>query len=358
MGNWDLMCLGCYCNDGYTPVGYSAYEKVFMGWVDYIKPEPNTYYTLPVWNQKNKETDKAVCVVSDINKNEYYIFENRRRTGWDRYLPGQGIMVTHIIYSANEWRNNKVNSGKIQLVSLLPADNKLSKYSESGDLWPNGSRRDVTDESTPATILYLDSYGNINDKGYRLGKPVTEMVINSDGTASFWYIKAQPKPTIEVPTGNINFGEITVNDSVTYTIKVTGQDLKEGIKVALIDPAGAFAVNTSVISLAEAAIGKPVVITFRPAVAQEFNATLTLSSKDADDVTVNLSGTAIASQTGHKPGDVNHDDSLDVADVTLLIKYILGNSIENCSICGDVDENGSIDITDVAIIIKMILASE
>ena len=88
MGNWDVMCLGCYCNDGYTPVGYSAYEKVFMGWVDFIKPVANTYYTLTPWNQGNKETDQAVCITSDVNKNEYFILENRKRVGWDRYLPG------------------------------------------------------------------------------------------------------------------------------------------------------------------------------------------------------------------------------------------------------------------------------
>ena len=136
MGNWDVMCLGCYANDSYSPVGYSAYEKVFMGWVNYITPEPNTYYTLPAWNQKTRESDKAVCIVSDVNKNEYFIFENRQRTGWDRSLPGTGILVTHITYSPSYWTNNKPNNDKIQLVTLLPADNKLSKYSESGDTWP------------------------------------------------------------------------------------------------------------------------------------------------------------------------------------------------------------------------------
>lgn len=189
MGNWDIMCLGCYCNDGYTPVGYSAYEKVFMGWVDYIKPEPNTYYTLPVWNQKSKDTDKAVCVTSDLNKNEYFIFENRYRTGWDRYLPGVGILVTHITYSASQWSNNKPNNEKIQLVTIMPADNKLSKYSESADTWPNGSKHSLTDETVPATVLNMTPYGEITGHAGYLGKPVTEMVINRDGTASFWYMK-------------------------------------------------------------------------------------------------------------------------------------------------------------------------
>ena len=190
MGNWDVMCLGCYCNDGYTPVGYSAYEKVFMGWVDFIKPVANTYYTLTPWNQGNKETDQAVCITSDVNKNEYFILENRKRVGWDRYLPGVGILVTHITYSSSYWTNNKPNNDKVQLVTILPADNKLSQYTESGDTWPNGNKRNLTDESSPATVLYMNSYGEVTGNAGYLGKPVTEMTINRDGTASFWYMKA------------------------------------------------------------------------------------------------------------------------------------------------------------------------
>lgn len=209
MGNWDVMCLGCYCNDGYTPVGYSAYEKVFMGWSTYIKPEPNTYYTLPVWNMGQKETDKAVCLISDLNKNEYFIFENRRRQGWDRYLPGQGIMVTHITYSASQWANNKPNNDKIQLVTLLPADNKLSKYTESGDLWPNGYNMNLTDETSPATILNMDAMGNITGNAGYLGKPVTAMTINKDGSASFWYMKQ----THNFARGDVNHsGDVTISD--------------------------------------------------------------------------------------------------------------------------------------------------
>jgi len=214
MGNWDIMCLGCYCNDGYTPVGYSAYEKVFMGWVNYITPVPNTYYTLPVWNQKREETDQAVCVTSDVNKNEYFIFENRKRVGWDRYLPGQGIMVTHITYSPNYWTNNKPNNEKIQLVTLLPADNKLSKYSESGDLWPQYGNYDVTDNSQPATLLNMTSYGDITGKAGYLGKPVTEMIINRDGTASFWYMKE----THNYPVGDVNHDTSTDIKDVTAII--------------------------------------------------------------------------------------------------------------------------------------------
>jgi len=252
MGNWDIMCLGCYANDGYSPIGYSAYEKVFMGWIEYIKPEPNTYYTLPIWNQKSAATDKAVCIVSDVNKNEYFILENRQRVGWDSFLPGQGILITHITYSASQWTNNKPNNEKIQLITLIPADNKLSAYSESGDLWPQGNRHSFTDESTPAAVLNMEAYGDVTGKAGFLGKPVTLMTINRDRTASFWYMK------------------------------------------------------------------------------HAFNL-----------------------------GDVNHNGSIDIADVTTLIDYMLNsdaNGIDCCIICGDLNASNTVDIADVTALIDMMLA--
>ena len=72
----------------------------------------------------------------------------------------------------------------------MPADNKLSQYTESGDTWPNGNKRNLTDESSPATVLYMNSYGEVTGNAGYLGKPVTEMTINRDGTTSFWYMKA------------------------------------------------------------------------------------------------------------------------------------------------------------------------
>ena len=120
LGDWDIMCRGSYNNDTYTPAGSSDYEKAFMGWIDYITPEPGTYYTLPVWNQKNAATDKAICLKSDLNSNEYFIVENRKLQGWDAYLPGEGIMITHVTYNASRWQNDSPNNEDIQMRTRAP----------------------------------------------------------------------------------------------------------------------------------------------------------------------------------------------------------------------------------------------
>ena len=291
MGYWDIMDTGCYANDTYTPVGYSAYEKNFMGWIDYVIPHPGTHYTLPIWNQKNEETDKALFLQSDINGNEYFIIENRRQQGWDRYLPGQGLLIHHITYSAERWSANTPNNQNIQLVTIMPADNTLSTNNESGDTWPQNNKTEFTDNSTPAAKLNMTASGNITGNAGYLGKPVTEMTIHGDGTASFWYMKgAITDPTIQVSAENVNCGATQVNSSVTKTFSVTGLALTNDITLTLNDPNGVFTVNPTVINSSNATNGVTVTVTFSPTAVQNYTAELTLASNGAENVTVNLTG--------------------------------------------------------------------
>jgi len=56
-------------------------------------------------------------------------------------------------------------------------------------------------------------------------------------------------------------------------------------------------------------------------------------------------------------GDVNHDHSIDVSDVTALIGYILGNDNGSCEICANVNGDDAIDVSDVTALINIILSS-
>ena len=291
LGDWDIMCMGCYNNDGFTPPGYSAYEKNFMGWIELITPNPGTYYTLPVWNQKNASTDKALCITSDLNSNEFFILENRKKQGWDRYAPGEGIMITHVTYIADRWWGDSPNNEDIQLMTLMNADNSWSYYDEATDLWPQNGKTEFTDTSTPAAKLNMNSRGAITGRAGYLGKPVTDMVINQDGTASFWYMKGSvTTPTITVTADAIDCGDVMMTASGDKTIKVFGQALTGNISVTLDDPSGVFSVNTAVITSADASTGKEVTVTFTPVAIQDYSATLTLSSPGAQDVVIPVTG--------------------------------------------------------------------
>ena len=204
MGSWSLMHYGCYNNDGYTPVGYSAYEKAFMGWIELVEPTENTLYTLPVFNQKNDETDVALKIVNKANANEYYVIENRQPQGWDEYMASDGgLLITHVAYSASSWQNNTVNNSMPQRMSPVPCDNSLQVTDEYGDLWPYNGVDALTDESTPSDTVYTGGY---------LGKPITEITQLEDGRVSFYYVK---KPPLTTPV--LNDASEVVADGFTAT---------------------------------------------------------------------------------------------------------------------------------------------
>lgn len=57
----------------------------------------------------------------------------------------------------------------------------------------------------------------------------------------------------------------------------------------------------------------------------------------------------------HKPGDVNHDGTINIKDVTDLIDHLLGIDNGICTICADVINDNAINISDVTKLIDMLL---
>lgn len=223
MGDWSLMDHGCYNDDGYTPIGYSAYEKAFMGWIELEEGVKNTQYTLPVLNDGDNPASKAVILTNSKDKNEYFIFENRARQGWDEYLYDEGMLITHVTYSASAWNNNTVNNYSLQRMTVVPADNKLDSSTQTSDLWPKSYATEFTNTSTPAARTNTGSF---------LSKPVTEIERDPQtGAVSFWVDK---QPISEIPTPEpvepvveeagsftASWAPIAVEGSgVTYTLQV------------------------------------------------------------------------------------------------------------------------------------------
>ena len=56
-------------------------------------------------------------------------------------------------------------------------------------------------------------------------------------------------------------------------------------------------------------------------------------------------------------GDVNHDQEVNIADVTTLIDYLLGSATFVCDTCADVYVDGEINIADVTTLIDRLLAA-
>ncbi|MBR1550693.1 MAG: M6 family metalloprotease domain-containing protein [Muribaculaceae bacterium] len=212
MGDWSLMDHGCYNDNGYTPIGYSAYEKSFMGWVTLKTPVAGKHYNLPAWNSKNADTDVAYKIVSPKTSNEYFILENRRKQGWDAFITDEGMLIEHVSYISSRWSNNTVNNQSVQLMTVVPADGELTTETQNADCFGE-TNHEFTDYSTPAAFLNMSSSTTASGNAGLLGKPVTDIYIKSDGTVGFWYVKPDGIPTLEVPV----LAEATDVQSTSFT---------------------------------------------------------------------------------------------------------------------------------------------
>ncbi len=244
MGPWSVMDYGNYNNDSYTPIGYSAYEKEFMGWIDIEEGVEGTLYTLPVFNSLDLEKDKAVKLSNPRDKNEYFILENRKLQGWDKYMPTEGLFIYHVTYSKYAWDSNVVNNNTVQRMTPVPCDNSLKMdfyYGDYyinekdllGDLWPYNGNNEFTNTSAPAQ--------NLNSGG-KLGMPVTEITKNDDGTISFWVVKPEleklsipvlSEHKIESSTSATINWESGLEDDATFTLEVKEHSDYEGPELVL-----------------------------------------------------------------------------------------------------------------------------
>lgn len=150
-GQWSVMDAGNYLNNSRTPVSFSAYERACIGW---LKPsticEP-AHVVLPELQLSN-----SAARISTLHDDEYYILENRQQAGWDRFLPGHGMLIWHIDYDAYIWQMNRVNNnGSHQYVDIIEADDIRSNGTMTGDPFPGSSNvSDFTATTKPAFVSW------------------------------------------------------------------------------------------------------------------------------------------------------------------------------------------------------------
>ena len=183
-GFWDIMCFGCYNGNSFLPAEYNSYEKMFCGWKEPIvlNAEPQKIEGM---NALAAGGDTYIFY-NDGNENEYYMLENRQKTGWDAALPGEGLIVLHVDYSKGAWEDNQVNyNAARQRMTVIPADNTLGSTDEdkAGDAWPYQGNNSLTNYSRPACTVYN---ANTDGTGY-MNKYLLNITQNADGTISFEY---------------------------------------------------------------------------------------------------------------------------------------------------------------------------
>ena len=169
---WDLMDYGQFWSDGTCPVGYSAYERNFMGWLsmDTLTFEKQKVCLAPLAGTSGKRA-YYIANRNDATGNEYYVLENRQSSPWYSDVFGYGMLVTHIDYDKEIWVKNKVNKTLSHpRISIIPADNELTPASEAenevpyqGDPYPGiENNTSLTDHTSPADKAYKGGFMHIS----------------------------------------------------------------------------------------------------------------------------------------------------------------------------------------------------
>lgn len=196
LNDWDILDYGPYNNDGNTPPAYSAYERFYCGWLTpRVLKEPELV-SLP---DLNNNTGKAYLICEGDNHNlvgynpnptTFYLLENRQKVGWDKYLPGQGLLITKIQYSADRWASNTVNNSSrnmgVDIIEATPntttgrsqTAKATDAYPAGGTSWTDYTNHEVTDVTLSSRVITLR---------YRYGTQDVENV--EDGKAAHKILK-------------------------------------------------------------------------------------------------------------------------------------------------------------------------
>ena len=157
-GTVSLMDSGNYNNDGRTPPNYTVVELEMLGLLECEPLEAGGVTLEPM-----STTRRGFRMDTDM-PGEYFLFECRTATGWDRYIGGSGLLVYHLdksdrdagyseesdmnMTAAQRWEYNEINCRPdhpcARIISALPRASTVSQV-----FYPYSTHNSLTPVSDP-----------------------------------------------------------------------------------------------------------------------------------------------------------------------------------------------------------------
>ena len=239
-GQWNVLDQGPYNNDSRTPPTYSVYERYSLGWI-----EP-TVIDGPESLQLNSILDSnEAFIIPTESENEFFLIENRQQNGWDKYVPGHGMLVWHIDYNQSIWKRNSVNSDERHC--RVDIEEAIGKWANPNDYTSTkaymqaiadyafpGSKgvTSFTDATTPSMRTW---------SGVGLGLPITD-ITETDGVIAFNVAGGRCEAEVPVVTRPSVFGDnwfeaswLPSEGAVDYVLTVKGDFGAGALKTDVVD---------------------------------------------------------------------------------------------------------------------------
>jgi len=396
---WSIMASGFKNNNGRNPVGYSLFERYALGFAQPTLIEGEGTITIP-----SLEKNNTGYRLNTANPGEYFIIENRQRVKWDKNLAGPGMLVWRVdSTNADVWENNLVNANpNHNYYELLRA--KFNGMSDSyNDPFPGvAGVTSITNSTQPNMRTWdgkLSKYALVNIA--EADSIITlDVVIDNSKSSIETFEKMPVASTLNdrgvagvfanwdfyncavVDTAQVGEGHVVAlrNGSYFNTVENLNK-IPKVVRFKIYNPTSTGVYITPQYSKDNGKKWRGLdefPYDFYAAAGATIEATITtlptsvpimLRIKETsgssteycyiDDIEVCYEDTWEPEEPEWQMGDVNHDNSVDVSDVTMLIAYILGNVQDNFdSELANMDGVEPIDVSDVTAMIHHILEGQ
>ncbi len=170
LGNWDVMSFGGWNTAegdlyaGQTPPLPNAYLQKTSGWIDHNNPTQ----LVPALNFQNTfinlstSTLNPYALILPVDADpspilgEFFIVENRAKTGFDVSLPGAGALIWHI--NETSPNNNDPQKLRVKLIQADGADHllKSQNFGDAGDAFTPTSINTRFGVGTPLSSAFAN----------------------------------------------------------------------------------------------------------------------------------------------------------------------------------------------------------
>jgi immune inhibitor A len=220
LGNFSVMAIGMWFNNGRSPGRPDPFTMIGWGLVNPEVPgadEPDLRipasrdvpFVLRLWTRGDHGP-------------EYFLIENRRPGGIDRFLPGDGLLVYHVD-ERERWQNNPAH----YRVALVQADglrslegNEPRNMGDAGDFFPGRELvTNLDDDTDPGTRSNDGSPSLVAIRN--IGDPGPEVSVSVEVGR---FIAGGPLPRLEIlPDEGVFGGEIVPGQPTRLRLLILNQ---------------------------------------------------------------------------------------------------------------------------------------
>lgn len=195
-GMWDIMADGEWLAGGACPAHFNPYTKIYdFGWAGVTTVSGRSQLKLYAKSQN------GFVRINTATGGEYFLLEYRVQKGFDREIPGHGLMVYRASENMSKHGSNTINAGHKQQFYIVPANAKYSLPSSDPSSYGvvnsytapfpgNNGVDEFTDASTPSMKSW--SGANTNLPITSIDEFMADGYVTFDVAAPFTYSSITP----------------------------------------------------------------------------------------------------------------------------------------------------------------------